>query len=68
MHPECGTSEYPGIIWRMEETPNRIRSAAPLLGQHNDWACRELLGLRTPEIEALERAGHLASVYPPHVI
>ena len=67
-HPECGEHEYPGIVWRMEETPNRIRSVAPVLGQHNDWACRELLGLQASEIEALERAGHLASVYPPHVI
>ena len=67
-HPECGEHDYPGIIWRMEETPNRIRSVAPVLGEHNDWACRDLLGLSAPEIDALTQAGHLASDYPPHVI
>ena len=67
-HPECGEHDYPGIIWRMEETPNRIRSVAPVLGEHNDWACRDLLGLAPSEIDALARAGHLASDYPPHVI
>ena len=34
-HPVLGTALYPTVPYRMSETPARIASPAPLLGQHN---------------------------------
>ena len=43
-----------GMPWLLGETPNGIRQPAPLMGQHNDYAFRELLGLPAEEIGQME--------------
>ena len=42
-----------GAPWRMSATPPSINSAAPLLGEHNDYVLGELLGLSTQERQRL---------------
>ncbi len=38
----------------MSKTPGTLRSPAPLLGQDNEYVCKEILGLTDEEIaEAL---------------
>lgn len=43
-HPVQGTALYPTVPYRLSETPARIESPAPLLGQHTDEALAVLVG------------------------
>ncbi|MBW2084973.1 MAG: CoA transferase [Deltaproteobacteria bacterium] len=55
-HPCGGKKLVPGMIAKMSETVCRIRFPAPLLGQHNEYVFKELLGLTDDEIAALSEA------------
>ena len=66
-HADCGTHLYPGIIWKMLGTPNAIRRPPCRLGEHNEYAYRELLGLSDDRFDALERAGHIGMDYHQEV-
>lgn len=52
-HPETGRSAYDGIPARLSATPGRHAAPAPLLGQHNDYVLREVLGYTDEEIADL---------------
>ena len=54
-HPKAGRYDYPGLPWRMTETPPRLERA-PLLGEHNSPVLRSL-GYSQEDIVALARAG-----------
>jgi crotonobetainyl-CoA:carnitine CoA-transferase CaiB-like acyl-CoA transferase len=60
-HPECGTHLYPGIPYRMSKTPNRMRSAAPELGQHNEYVYKQVIGVSEEEYAHLVREGHIGT-------
>jgi crotonobetainyl-CoA:carnitine CoA-transferase CaiB-like acyl-CoA transferase len=66
-HPDAGTHRYPGIVWRMARTPNRIRTPPATLGEHNPRIYRELLGFSAAEYDRFEREGHIGTEYPPHI-
>ncbi|MFQ5933901.1 MAG: CaiB/BaiF CoA transferase family protein, partial [Dehalococcoidia bacterium] len=57
--PETGTHRYCGMQWKMDQTPNSIRLPSPMLGEHNEWAYKELLGITDQEYRKLEDAGHI---------
>lgn len=63
-HPEAGTHDYPGLMFKLAETPNRIRRHPPLLGQDNDYVYHELLDLPAAEFERLVAGGHIGMDYP----
>jgi benzylsuccinate CoA-transferase BbsF subunit len=54
-HKQMGPSSYEGLSHRMSRTPGELRSAAPVLGQHNDEVFRGMLGLTPGEIEQLQK-------------
>ncbi len=54
-HKEMGPSPYEGLQHRLSRTPGTLRSAAPVLGQHNDEVLGGMLGLSAAEIEQLKR-------------
>jgi benzylsuccinate CoA-transferase BbsF subunit len=54
-HMEMGASVYEGLQHRMSRTPGELRSAAPILGQHNDEVFSTILGLGASEIEQLKK-------------
>lgn len=58
-HPVMGPTPYDGPATIYSRTPQRLRSAAPCLGQHNDQVLRECLGMENEEIERLREAGAL---------
>ena len=58
-HPEMGKSLYNAPPFRCSRTPVALSRPAPLLGQHTDEVCRELLGLSEREIAALRADGVL---------
>jgi benzylsuccinate CoA-transferase BbsF subunit len=52
-HPATGTDIVGGVAWKLNRTPGQLRRHAPLLGEHNDYVLRELLGLGEDEIARL---------------
>jgi benzylsuccinate CoA-transferase BbsF subunit len=53
-HPEVGPRLHMGIPWLLTESPNGVRSPAPLLGQHTDEVMREVLGYSDEAIAQLK--------------
>lgn len=44
LHPVMGVQTVQGPPWNLSQTPAAVRSPGPLLGQHNQYVLRELLG------------------------
>ena len=66
-HPEAGTHDYPFGFWRMSETPFELRQTAPLLGEHNEYVYKELLGTTEEQYRRFEEEGHIGMDYAPHI-
>jgi crotonobetainyl-CoA:carnitine CoA-transferase CaiB-like acyl-CoA transferase len=56
-HPFLGPGLYERNGFRLAACPGGYERAGPTLGQDNDWALREVLGLSDAEIEALRQSG-----------
>jgi len=54
-HPRYGKIPTPGIPIKLSETPGKIYSASPDLGQHNEEIYKELLDISPDELEALKK-------------
>ncbi len=53
-HPEAGRTAHDGAPFRLSSTPGWLSGPAPCLGEHNEYVCKEILGLSDDEIaEAL---------------
>ena len=52
-HPVSGKRLYPGVPFRMSATPPLKSTPAPLLGQHTEEICRDLLKISDEEIKRL---------------
>lgn len=63
-HPEAGTHDYPGLIFKMAATPNHLRRHPVLLGEDNDYAYHTLLDLPADQYQRLEALGHIGMDYP----
>jgi crotonobetainyl-CoA:carnitine CoA-transferase CaiB-like acyl-CoA transferase len=60
-HPVVGKKIYPGIPFKFSEMPLPQSTPAPILGQHTDEICRELLKMSEEEIRRLKEEGVLES-------
>jgi crotonobetainyl-CoA:carnitine CoA-transferase CaiB-like acyl-CoA transferase len=58
-HPVMGAHSVPGPSFRLPETPDSVRAAAPLLGQHNREVLCGILGRTEEEVAELEAEGAL---------
>jgi benzylsuccinate CoA-transferase BbsF subunit len=58
-HAETGRAAYDGPPAVLSKTPGDLRTPAPLLGEHTEYVCKELLGLSDEEIAELMIAGAL---------
>ena len=58
-HPSTGMPPLPyaGRPWKLSETPAVPPVAAPMMGEHNGFVLRELLGLAESELRKLEEEG-----------
>lgn len=65
--PAVGTYLAPGVPWKMSRTPRRIERPAPMLGQHNEYVYRELLGYSDEEYARLEAEGHIGTEPAQHI-
>jgi len=52
-HPATGVDIIAGIPFKLSGTPGEVRRPAPMLGQHNNYVFRELLGRTESEIAQL---------------
>jgi benzylsuccinate CoA-transferase BbsF subunit len=52
-HPATGVDIIAGIPFKLSGTPGEVRRPAPMLGQHNHYVFRELLGKPESEIAQL---------------
>ena len=59
-HAETGRAAYDGPPFVLSKTPGVLRWPAPLLGEHTEKVCKEILGLGDEEITELLIAGALA--------
>ena len=59
-HQEMGTVPYPGHQFRIRGYDSGPRSPAPLLGQHNEYVLKELLGMTDEEMIEAVIAGAIA--------
>ena len=59
-----GTHRYPGHTFK---TPLRFYTALPLLGEHNPYVYRELLGVSPSEYQRLQAEKHIGMDYVPEV-
>ncbi len=62
--PEAGTHAYPGLVFKMANTPNHLRRHPVLLGEDNDYVYRELLDLPSAQYQRLVELGHIGMDYP----
>jgi benzylsuccinate CoA-transferase BbsF subunit len=56
-HPYLGAGLYERNGFRLAACPGGYDQAGPTLGQDNDWALREVLGLSDADVEALRETG-----------
>jgi benzylsuccinate CoA-transferase BbsF subunit len=52
-HPEAGKRVISGFSWHLSRTPGKVRSSAPLLGEHNEEIFCDLLGMSQDELDDL---------------
>jgi len=60
-HPKAGTIKVTNFPAKFSETPGEIRTATPLLGQHNEEILSKVLGYTEEQIQKLEKAGVISS-------
>jgi crotonobetainyl-CoA:carnitine CoA-transferase CaiB-like acyl-CoA transferase len=58
-HPEAGTIAHDGLTFSLSATPGKIQQRAPLLGEHNEYVYREILGFSEEEVNQLITDGVL---------
>ena len=60
---ECGTHLYPGMAFKLSETPGRIRKGPCRLGEDNEYVYKTLLGVSDEEYAELEKEEHIGMDY-----
>ena len=63
-HPDMGVFPYPGMPWKLSETPGLVRTASPLYGEHNGLVFQGLLGLTDDELAPLYARRAIANEPP----
>jgi benzylsuccinate CoA-transferase BbsF subunit len=58
-HPETGRAAYDGPPFVLSKTPGELAWPAPLLGEHTEYVCKDILGLGDEDIANLMVAGVL---------
>ncbi len=62
-HPEAGTYKYPGVLWKSNAINNKLRRAAPRLGEDNEYVYKTILEYSDEQYEAYEKNGHIGMDY-----
>jgi formyl-CoA transferase/CoA:oxalate CoA-transferase len=65
-HPIAGRVTSVGPPVRMSDTPGRVRTPAPLLGEHTDQVLASRLGLTSADLARLREAGVIRAAQSSH--
>ena len=60
---DFGTRIFPGVLFKLSETPLSYRTPPVALGEHNEYVYREVFGLSDAEYQRLEQAGHIGTEF-----
>jgi len=52
----------------MTNTPNKLRLPPPKLGEHNEWAYKDLLGYSEQEYTAFRMRNEVGETYPDELL
>ncbi|MDA1096692.1 MAG: CoA transferase [Chloroflexi bacterium] len=67
-HPEIdGPREHAGLFFQLSDIPNRLRRAAPRLGEDNEYVYKKVLGFSDEKYREFEAVGHIGMDYDPSV-
>jgi len=58
-HPVVGEKRYPGVPFKLSDTPGYIHRPAPCLGADTEHVLKNILGMSDEQIEELDEAGVL---------
>lgn len=58
-HPEMGLRTYDGPSFRLSKTPSEVTKPAPLIGEDNEYVCKQILGMSDEEFVELLVGGVL---------
>lgn len=61
-HPEIGVHAHDSPPFQLSQTPANLDRSAPLLGEHNEYVCHDLLGIPDEEFVDLLATGVLEQV------
>lgn len=64
---DAGEYEYVGPMWKLPETPVTSYQPPVMLGEHNEYVYREVLGFTAEEYQAFIDAGHVTMEYDASV-
>jgi len=56
-HPEIGPHHYEGSSFTLSETPAKLYRHSPLLGEHTEEVCKNILGMKEAEYQQLLSEG-----------
>jgi benzylsuccinate CoA-transferase BbsF subunit len=56
-HPKMGEQRVFAPAWKFSEAPPQITAPAPLMGEHNSYVLKDLLGMTEEQIKDLEEEG-----------
>ena len=56
-HPELGAFRYMGTAAKLSKTPAQAKRPSPLLGEHTEYVCHEILGIPDDEFVAMMADG-----------
>lgn len=64
-HPEFGpkTYDWPGMLFRMRETPLHVQKAPAALGEDNEYVYKQVLGYSDEEYAGFAERGHISLDY-----
>jgi len=62
-----GTHRYAGPAWKYTKTPQVFTLPPPGLGEHNEWAYKQVLGKSDEEYARLVEEKHAGDEFLPHV-
>ena len=58
-HPVIGRHKCESQAFKMSKTPPQLRTPAPLMGEHNEYVCTQILGISDEEFVELFTQGVL---------
>ncbi|RLC94298.1 MAG: CoA transferase [Chloroflexi bacterium] len=57
VHAEIGPHHYPSPPFKLSRTPGEPRMPSPCLGQHNEYVCKQILGMSDEEFVEMLNEG-----------